>query len=400
MTKRFSRAELYEMVWSRPLRDLAKDFGLSDSGLAKSCRKANIPRPPRGYWAKKAAGKPVTQTSLPKRGPGMSDTVMIGGGPYRYYQVLSDQELLALEPKPPSFEEPISSFEKCAQKIIGVAPIPPFPERAHRQIQKLLDADEERRHKYHASAYPSSWDAPLFEDPIEQRRLKLINAIMASLEAAGFRVSIEGKDGRRLSANIHDTSVSFTLDTTTQKLDPRRRNAIETRGSSENLVCIIESWDPEPGFKTSWNDSSARTLETQLLSIVRTIVVMAEVQYRRGQWNRYDFLLQLKTKLIERMEKEKAEAARKEAARLEAIERARIDRLTSDAQAYRQAQDIRAFVSNVLSQHENGQLPATDNDIQAWRAWALAQAERVDPIRSGRFIASIEDDVGNDQPTE
>jgi hypothetical protein len=44
-----------------------KRYNLSDIGLAKVCKKLNIPRPGRGYWAKKGAGKPVPkQTPLPE----------------------------------------------------------------------------------------------------------------------------------------------------------------------------------------------------------------------------------------------------------------------------------------------------------------------------------------------
>ena len=43
-----SRDDLYELVWSKPMRDLAKDFGISDVGLAKRCRRLGIPVPGRG----------------------------------------------------------------------------------------------------------------------------------------------------------------------------------------------------------------------------------------------------------------------------------------------------------------------------------------------------------------
>lgn len=45
---------------------LAAEFRLSDVALHKICRKHNIPTPPLGYWAKKAHGKPVRNTPLPK----------------------------------------------------------------------------------------------------------------------------------------------------------------------------------------------------------------------------------------------------------------------------------------------------------------------------------------------
>ena len=51
-----SRQDLYELVWSKPMRELAKDFGISDVALAKRCRRLAIPVPGRGYWARVDAG--------------------------------------------------------------------------------------------------------------------------------------------------------------------------------------------------------------------------------------------------------------------------------------------------------------------------------------------------------
>jgi hypothetical protein len=39
------------------VQKVAKKYHLSDVGLAKICKKLNIPKPGLGYWAKKAAGK-------------------------------------------------------------------------------------------------------------------------------------------------------------------------------------------------------------------------------------------------------------------------------------------------------------------------------------------------------
>ena len=56
---RLTRKELYGMVWSKSMVQLAKGFNLSDVGLAKICKKYNIPRPGPGYWAKREHGKQV-----------------------------------------------------------------------------------------------------------------------------------------------------------------------------------------------------------------------------------------------------------------------------------------------------------------------------------------------------
>ena len=60
----FQRDQLYDEIWSVPILQLAKQYGLSDVGLAKICTKMKIPRPPRGYWAKRSYGQPPTKPIL------------------------------------------------------------------------------------------------------------------------------------------------------------------------------------------------------------------------------------------------------------------------------------------------------------------------------------------------
>ena len=43
-----SREALYELAWSKPMRELAKDFGISDVALAKRCRRLATTVPGRG----------------------------------------------------------------------------------------------------------------------------------------------------------------------------------------------------------------------------------------------------------------------------------------------------------------------------------------------------------------
>ena len=62
-----SREDLYELVWSKPVVELAKDLGMSDVALAKRCRKAGVPVPGRGYWARVAAGQEPHRPKLPQR---------------------------------------------------------------------------------------------------------------------------------------------------------------------------------------------------------------------------------------------------------------------------------------------------------------------------------------------
>ena len=53
-TRRFNipKEELQQLVWEMPTSKIAKLFSVSDSAIAKRCRKFSIDKPPRGYWAK------------------------------------------------------------------------------------------------------------------------------------------------------------------------------------------------------------------------------------------------------------------------------------------------------------------------------------------------------------
>src|SRR5260221_6392311 len=61
---KLSRRDLYELVWSKPVEKVAEEFGISGRGLAKICERHRIPSPPRGYWARLAAGQHVKKAIL------------------------------------------------------------------------------------------------------------------------------------------------------------------------------------------------------------------------------------------------------------------------------------------------------------------------------------------------
>lgn len=64
--KIITRKDLYDLVWSKPMTELAKEFSYSDNGLRKICIKHNIPMPKVGYWSKLKFGKKVLKTKLVK----------------------------------------------------------------------------------------------------------------------------------------------------------------------------------------------------------------------------------------------------------------------------------------------------------------------------------------------
>src|SRR6188768_48497 len=65
-----TREDLYRTVWAAPMLKVARDHGVSPNYLARVCRHLNVPHPPRGYWAKLAAGLTPHVPPLPANRPG------------------------------------------------------------------------------------------------------------------------------------------------------------------------------------------------------------------------------------------------------------------------------------------------------------------------------------------
>ncbi len=80
MARTFTREEFHALVWSKPMTHLAKEFAMSDVALHKICRKHDVPNPPLGWWAKKAAGQKVKEIALPRAKAGIADRITIAGG--------------------------------------------------------------------------------------------------------------------------------------------------------------------------------------------------------------------------------------------------------------------------------------------------------------------------------
>ena len=181
MAERLSRKELYDLVWSEPLRTLSSRFGISDVALKKTCARSEIPTPERGYWARKDAGKPTLQVALPIRPPGMDDHVLIAGRQSYWYQNWNKEELLGPLPQPPEFPEPIEAVRQRIAKVIGKVSVPREVRVWHPAIDRLLREAEARREKQRASLYPMSWNDQRFDSPIERRRLRILNSLFIAV---------------------------------------------------------------------------------------------------------------------------------------------------------------------------------------------------------------------------
>ena len=394
----FTRRELYDLVWLEPMQRLAERFGMSDTGLAKICKGANIPRPPRGYWAKLAAGKNVVRIELPKRGPGMIETVDIGQTSYSW--TFDREKILSEEISPaPTFDESLENIRAEVEKAVGKVPASRSLDMPHKAIAALLKRDEERRQKVAARGYSWDWDKPVFDSTFEMRRLRILNALFLAAAKQGYKSSVSGKAADHLSITIGDTGVSFTL----EQIKPRKqqdrwhreREPVEGKGGPMEL--IIGDWLVDEGSRLSWRDDGARKIESDLTEILVSMTVIAEMKYRNACLASHARRVEQKAQ-VEKEERERIlEEERQEREHQARLAQARIDKLTGEADDLMRAEMIRSYVAQVTERALKGNSDVPGVEVEAWAMWALGEADRIDPVRSRRFLDPVATEDGEEK---
>lgn len=389
MSHTLARQDLYQLVWTEPLRVLAPRFGVSDVALKKACVRAHVPTPDRGYWAKLEAGKRVVKAALPLRPPGMDAEVQIGG-PQQWYRQWTPEELLGPIPPPPEFEESLEALR--ARIEAGIGKVSSRTSVWHAGVRKLLDQDEARRQKAAASSYISSWDQPIFASAIEQRRLRILNSLFLAVGRFGGKATLRGREAREIHVTFDRQHVNLSLE---RAKAPSRATA--DAGARDRLTFSILSAMGSTQTRATWTDSQDARLEDQLTTITAELVLTAEIQLREGAERVHLWRIERKAELEERERQRIIEGARLQQEQRERLEQARIDGLLKAADDFRKATEIRAYVAalgDVLGDADNRR-----DRYAVWSAWALAQADRIDPALFNFDTAMADmDDVSIPEP--
>lgn len=290
-----NRTELYETVWLIPLTALAPRFGISDVALKNTCRKFNIPVPPRGYWAKLQAGKPAIKIALPPRAAGMDNEVIVGGRNRHWYRQPTNEEILGPLPELSSFPEDIALVRDRVRKIIGKVSVARALTALHPAIQRLIAEDEARRQRRANASFSFSWEAPVFDSPFEQRRLRLLNALFLAVARCGGKPNVGGREAREISITVHQTSVPISLD----RPSAGRKGAGAGAAARDQLRLAIRAGfnsDPE---RASWQDGEGSRLERFIQEIAVEVVTSAEIGYRKNSVFAFEWRDQRKAQLEE-----------------------------------------------------------------------------------------------------
>lgn len=120
------------------------------------------------------------------------------------------------------------------------------------------------------------------------------------------------------------------------------------------------------------------------------MIVTGEERHRDGALQHQKWQVEHRHQRIEEARKARAEAERKERERIAALEKARVDRLLAEAKALQTARDIRRYVDEVKALSARLDPPVPQEALADWARWALAQADRIDPVLSRRFLDNEE----------
>ena len=373
-TKSISRIELYKQVWETPVTQLAKTYGLSDVGFAKICKKYNIPRPPRGYWAKKASGQYMQKLPLPKR---------------------SSEEIIEICPNI-SNQMMGAANSELTQKIEAEKKYPPIvvpkalrsPHPFVQQSQEILELCQPNDVGIIEPKDKNCLDIRVSKKSLP-RALRIMNALINALLERGFEVFQE--DGS-LKVEIENEylGIGITEEIISKKTKPRdtkldgyyhfgHSRFDYVRIPSGKLCLTIHDrghyWGDN--FRKNWRDKEKKQVEDCLdafiIGLHKRIAQKKEHQRQEEERERQrrEFARQ----------REEQERRRAELARMIRLEKARVAKLVTDAENYEKSRLIREFIDAVEKEHSGGNpVYVTDQDHETWMKWAKEQADRLDPL--------------------
>jgi regulator of protease activity HflC (stomatin/prohibitin superfamily) len=106
---------------------------------------------------------------------------------------------------------------------------------------------------------------------------------------------------------------------------------------------------------------------------VATIIVEGEAKFRRSLREADGRAEQLRILEEKRRQEELARRNRE-----------RLEKLHESGELLRQAEAIRAVVAQLRQAMAHGAMDLDEAAVRSWEEWALAEADRIDPIRSGQ----------------
>src|ERR1044072_575990 len=372
--------DLRAFAWSAPMRDLAAKLDLSDVGLKKLPASYGVAPPPQGHWNKVHEGKPVLKCpKAPPRRAGEIGRVRVD---VRFAKVLPAAAPLSSAGPFASALVPESLDELYAQelKAIGRAGVPKTLDGAHKGLVQLLKQEKRRHEKVARDSW--HWDQPKLDTPVAKRRLRILNGVFLALAKRGHRGEGYEREGEiHARAIIGDTYLGLDIAIAGKHRTVRQHGYMRPAPDLPATTPLVMRLDPDFDGEAaaSWEDDGEGPLETKIASIAAAIIVAGEARFRRGL-----------REAEEQRERQRLEQEQQRQEKLAELNRQRLEQLHKSGELLRQAQDIRALGGRVQQEIIDGVADIDAATLKAWEQWALAEADRIDPVRSGQIMSHLE----------
>ncbi|HPM10513.1 MAG TPA: hypothetical protein PK941_08740 [Paludibacter sp.] len=368
---KLTRKELYQMVWSKPVTKWSKEFGLSDVGFAKICKKMKVPLPRRGYWAMVQKGLKIPQPPLKPIHDSKQSVIEI-----------RKRTLESVESRSTEESDPLVLFEKLPENKIIV------PERLH-SPHPLIKTTEALLKSRGVDKYGRIMNHRLsclnvrVSKVLLPRVLRIMDTITKELEKREMKIFIKGREcpnttlsikGEELKICIEEPSGKVEHQKTKSEIEDARRYPSLYGGTtydykpSGKLRILIETYTRD-AMRKSWRDSESKKIEDRLNEIFIGFINVAEER-------KQDHLQR------EKEEKERLERIRlyEEIQRQKAEEEKRINVLLQQVNSWSQSNAIKNFIHHIKTAaiEKYGEIDE-ESDLGKWLTWANHQAQRLDP---------------------
>lgn len=377
-----TRQELYEQVWTTPIRKLAGTFGLSDVGLAKICKKHRIPRPPRGYWAKLEVGKAPRRARLPDCNAPELQTIHISR---------SNQRDIGPRQKAPELEYDADLHVLLERaKGLPLVALATTLRNLHPLVQTTKESLEGATPDRHNLINPLWGKEPnaiclSVSEGSVRRSLVFLDALVKAIEQVGGKVEVKADRWRR------ETTVSFCGELITP-IRLRERSKQEKRTPPPNKIWDRPKYDFIPtgrlvldtgdGEKVLCQDTEkGRRIEDGINGLIIQWVYEAgrKRMQRRGA---EEVMRRNQEEERQRQEREvELQRRRQELLERQKIEEDRVKELIADAEAWHGSQVLREYIGAVEKSvlDRDGDI-GEGGEAAQWLKWARQQADRIDPL--------------------
>lgn len=366
-------------------------LGISDVGLNKISRRHRIPTPPRGYWQKLAVGQKLPRPPLPAIASGALDEIEFHPTPPK-----------PPPPAPPPVAAAVQAAVDHEQKPENRITIAKTLRRPHRIVLAWLEEDRRDR-QLHRSDWYLRTTKPIDGDALSRRRLLILSALFTALEQRGYKLVVEApyrrvvqveQDSDRLEIAVRERIQKSRRPLTDEEhrkrgfLSTGRKRWTQEQHTTGELVAGIRDGHSRC-FVVQWRESAEQPLEGKLNDIIIGVARRFEdLRERREQQE-----LARKRQWEDDRRRYQLEQDRKR----EAI---RVRRLILQAQDRHIAAEIRALVDAVRAKRAGASSEDTAT-FERWSSWALAHADRIDPLLDeDLFETEVSDqelyEIGND----